>query len=78
MGRQVRSGMAILSVLSLSAAMDAAQAAHKVSAHEFPYCGEDYCHRIDVGHACWAIGKEPGQKILFNPYEKPICYCICP
>jgi len=78
MGRQVRLGMAVLSVLSLSAAMNAAQAAHKVRSHAFEYCGDDFCHRIDVGHTCWEIGKGPGQKILFEPFGKPICYCICP
>jgi len=78
MGRHIRLGMAILTALSLGAAMDAAEAAHKTRAHAFEYCGDDFCHQPGLGEACRDIGKGPGQKILLMPFEKPICYCICP
>jgi hypothetical protein len=77
MGKHVRFGAIILTVLSLTAATNVAEAAHKTRSFPIEYCGDNFCQRHDVGRDCHDLGKDRGQKIIYQ-VDRRYCYCICP
>jgi len=77
MGRLVCFGAVMATVLSFSAATDVAEAAHTTRPHAIEYCGDNFCHRHDVGRDCHDLGYGPGKKIIYE-VDRRHCYCICP
>jgi hypothetical protein len=69
--KHVRFGAIIMAALSLSAATNVAEAAHKATSYGIAYCGADFCHRHDVSRDCHDLWKDRGQQIVYLPEGRP-------